>query len=110
MIRSLLLLTLAATLSSCLVVTERRGQVSPSDTTVVVPAAGNYTYTCNGGTLVVNYLSNTQARVFYDGAFQLLTRSGNTGTFTNNIYTWELRGSSGSLSVRGQTVLSSCRI
>jgi membrane-bound inhibitor of C-type lysozyme len=72
---------------------------------------GTVTYTCEGGTLVVNYISPSQVRVFYDGAFHTLTlvRGAPELVFTDHIYTWE-RGRFGRLLVRGQVVLFNCRI
>lgn len=72
---------------------------------------GTITYTCEGGTLVANYISPSQVRVFYDGAFHTLPliRTSPELVFSNNIYTWE-RGLFGRLIVRGQVVLFNCRI
>ncbi|GIW29941.1 MAG: hypothetical protein KatS3mg071_0115 [Meiothermus sp.] len=77
----------------------------------VRPPSGSFTYTCQGGTLVVNYISSNQVRLFYDGAFQTLplVRSGAELVYSNNVYTWEI-GQVGRLIVRGQVVLSNCRI
>lgn len=77
----------------------------------VRPPSGSFTYTCQGGTLVVNYISSNQVRLFYDGAFQTLplVRSGAELVYSNNIYTWEI-GQLGRLTVQGQVVLSNCRI
>jgi|GEM_PF-1239956 hypothetical protein len=77
----------------------------------VRPPSGSFTYTCQGGTLVVNYISSNQVRLFYDGAFQTLplVRSGAELVYSNNTYTWEI-GQTGRLIVRGQVVLSNCRI
>jgi membrane-bound inhibitor of C-type lysozyme len=77
----------------------------------VRPPSGSFTYTCQGGTLVVNYISSNQVRLFYDGAFQTLplVRSGAELVYSNNIYTWEI-GQVGRLIVRGQVVLSNCSI
>lgn len=77
----------------------------------VRPPSGSLTYTCQGGTLVVNYISSNQVRLFYDGAFQTLplVRSGPELIYSNNTYTWEI-GRVGRLIVRGQVVLSNCRI
>ncbi|RDI95731.1 PEGA domain-containing protein [Meiothermus sp. QL-1] len=77
----------------------------------VQPApSGSLTYTCQGGTLVVNYLGS-QVRIFYDGAFHTLplVRSGPEQVYSNGTYTWEL-GPVGRLIARGQVVLYDCRI
>ncbi len=77
----------------------------------VRPPSGSFTYTCQGGTLVVNYISSNQVRIFYDGAFHTLplVQAGPPLVYSNNTYTWEL-GQLGRLLVRGQVVLSGCRI
>jgi len=80
---------------------------------VVIPNPGipngSYTYTCSGGTLVVNYISNNQVRLFYDGGFQTLGLVGAGPAYSNGAYTWQLRGSVGTLIVQGQVVLNNCR-
>lgn len=121
MLRPFLLLLLALALSSCiLLVEEDESQrpvqpVRPVQPSIVTPNAGSYTYRCSGGTLVVNYLDSNHLRLFYDGAFQnlALVRRSPTLLFSGGAggaYTWEWTGSRGTLTVRGQVVLSNCAL
>ncbi|WP_027877330.1 hypothetical protein [Meiothermus cerbereus] len=120
--RSLLLLWLALALSSCILLVEDeppRPQpvqpvtpVTPVQPSIVTPGPGSFTYRCSGGTLVVRYLDSNSLQLFYDGAFQNLSlvRRSPTLLFSGGAYTWEWTGSRGTLSVRGQVVLSNCAL
>lgn len=121
MLRPLLLLLLAFPLSSCILLVEEdpsQGPVQPVrpvtlvQPSVVTPGPGTFTYRCSGGTLVVKYLDSNNLRLFYDGAFQNLTlvRRSPTLLFSGGAYTWEWTGSRGTLTVRGQVVLSNCAL
>lgn len=103
-------------LSACLVLTDDTSNptspvtpVKPAPS-VVVPGDGSYTYSCTGGTLVVNYLSGNAVRVFYDGAFRdlRLVSTGGSYVYSNGPYTWNARGRGGSLAVGGNIVLNNC--
>jgi membrane-bound inhibitor of C-type lysozyme len=126
MFRPLLLLLLAFALSSCILLVEEEPQrpvqpvqpvtpATPVQPGVVTPGPGSFTYRCSGGTLVVNYLDSNNLRLFYDGAFQNLSlvRRSPTLLFSGGAggaYTWEWTGSRGTLTVRGQVVLSNCAL
>ncbi len=112
MFRLLLLAMLSLSLSSCILLTDDTSNQGgpPVVSGPVIPANGSYTYRCNGGTLVVNYLSSSVVRVFYDGAFRdlSLSSSGSSYVYSGGPYTWNARGRGGSLAVGGNIVLSNC--
>jgi membrane-bound inhibitor of C-type lysozyme len=120
MFRPLLLLLLAFSLPSCILLIEEEPPrpvqpvtpVTPVQPGIVTPGPGSFTYRCSGGTLVVNYLDSNNLRLFYDGAFQSLSvvRRSPTLLFSGGAYTWEWTGSRGTLFVRGQVVLSNCTL
>ena len=121
--RLLILPLLSVLLSSCILLvddtpTVRNPAVVPTpsgsnvQTVVAAPANGNYTYTCTGGRLVVNYIDNESVRVFYDNAFQNLRLSSSSATsrvYSGGGYVWELNSNQqGSLRVNNQQVRSGC--
>ncbi|MER3480229.1 MAG: hypothetical protein C4327_07015 [Meiothermus sp.] len=97
--KTIALLLLSALLSSCLVI--RAGEEA---LVVSVPGPGAYTYYCRGGRLAVTYLEDNRVRIFYDGAFRVLTLTDTRPRFvyTDGVYTWEAAGREGRLLVRGQ--------
>lgn len=111
MYRLILLVLLLLGLSSCrLLILD---ETPPSSSAVVIepPFPNTYTYTCNGGRLVVKYLDSNTVQVFYNDAFQTLglSRTSPERVYSNGIYTWQLsRGGRGSLFVSGQQVRSGC--
>lgn len=121
MLRPFLLVLLALALSSCILLVEEDPSerpvqpvrpVTPVQPSVATPGPGTFTYRCSGGTLVVNYLDSNNLRLFYDGAFQnlALVRRSPTLLFSGGAYTWEWTGRQGTLTVRGQVVLSDCTL
>ncbi|RDI95732.1 hypothetical protein DV704_05520 [Meiothermus sp. QL-1] len=112
----LVLVLLGLSLASCVFLVEEDDSprpvqpVTPVQPAPPVPGPGSFTYRCSGGTLVVNYLDGTTLRLFYDGAFQelRLVRRSPTLLYSGGAYTWEWTGSRGTLTARGQVVLSNC--
>lgn len=82
---------------------------------IVVPVppvpSGRITYVCEGGRLVVNWVSSNQVQVFYDNAFQTLGLVQTTPelVYSNNTYAWRFGGGVGSFVARGVTVRTGCR-
>ncbi|MBO1437026.1 hypothetical protein [Meiothermus sp. CFH 77666] len=116
MLRTLSLLGLLLALSSCiLLVEDEPGPITVTDPQPIIitpPRPDTYTYSCNGGRLVVNYVDNNTVRVFYDNAFQTLalTRTSPVRTYAGGPYVWELdRSGLGSFRVGGTLVRTSCR-
>jgi hypothetical protein len=113
MLRFPLVFLLAILLSGCTIWIEPEPlhPVRPVPLSYPVIPDKTVTYTCIGGTLVVQYLRHDRVRVFYDGAFQLLylIDAIPKRVFTDGTYTWE-RGRFGRLLVWDEVVLHRCRI
>lgn len=108
---------LALVLSSCILLVDdpspqpvTKNPITPTVVQIAPPGVGSYTYTCKTGTVVVNYLSTNQVRVYYDGAFQTLSYSKNSPTliYTDGKYTWEWTGKTGNLKLNNQIALEAC--
>lgn len=111
-------LLLSSLLSSCVYLVEDTTPDSrpipvPNSQMVPAPSAGNYTYACNEGRLVVNYLSSDSVRVFYNDAFQALSLRSISPerVYSNGTYTWSLnRSGQGTLRVGSQFVRTGCAL
>ncbi|MCS7069703.1 MAG: hypothetical protein NZN28_13895 [Meiothermus sp.] len=117
MLRIVTLFGLLLGLSSCILLVEDEPRqitvTDPQPVPVGPPRPDTYTYSCNGGRLVVNYVDNNTVRVFYDNAFQTLTltRTSPLRTYAGGPYVWELdRNGLGTFRVGGTLVRSTCRI
>ena len=110
--RFLVLSVLAFLLSACIyLVSEDGGVTVGPPQTVQAPSSGNYTYTCSGGRLVVNYVDSNTVRVFYNDAFQTLnlSRTAPERVYSNGVYTWQLnRNGVGAFFVQAQQERSGC--
>jgi hypothetical protein len=113
MLRTVLFSLLAILLSGCTIWLEAEPlhPVRPAPLPRPIIPGETVTYTCIGGTLVVQYLRHDRVRVFYDGAFHTLRLIDTVPklVFTDSIYTWE-RGRFGRLLVWDEVVLHRCRI
>lgn len=118
MIRTAFLSMLSLLFSACVYYVqpdEAATTTAPREPTLIQPAAppvGNYTYQCQGGRLVVEYLSNRTARVFYGGRYITLTTipSASGVIYAGGQYRWYSQGRQGYLTQNGRVVMSDCSI
>lgn len=101
-------------LSSCVYLVEDTTLgTRPIPVTVPAPSLGSYTYTCNEGRLVVNYVTSDSARVFYNDTFQVLSLRDTSPerVYSDGTYTWSLnRSGQGTFRAGSQLIRTGCTL
>ena len=84
----------------------------PIDVQPASPLPGTYTYQCDDGRLMVEYLPDNTVRVFYEGRYIEMEKipSASGDIYSNGDFRWySHRGDQGYLTQRGQVEMSGCR-